>query len=94
MQIVSIFRAKIVDISPKLFTIEATGSEDKVNALINILKGVWNKRNGANRNCCPYPELPKPNKLLSPNKGGLKEVPVNAGGNKGIFQQLKYENSF
>ncbi|MEK6645557.1 MAG: acetolactate synthase small subunit [Candidatus Firestonebacteria bacterium] len=39
MQIVNIFRAKIVDISPKTFTIEATGSEDKVNALINILKG-------------------------------------------------------
>ena len=38
MQIVSIFRAKIVDISPKTFTVEVTGSVDKVQALINLLK--------------------------------------------------------
>lgn len=38
MQIVDIFRAKIVDISPKTFTVEITGTEDKVNALINLLK--------------------------------------------------------
>ena len=56
MQIVNIFRAKIVDISPKTFTIEATGSEDKVNALINILKRIWNKRNGANWNSCFIPK--------------------------------------
>ncbi len=38
MQITNIFRAKIVDISPKTLTIEATGSEDKMNALIGLLK--------------------------------------------------------
>ena len=38
MQVANIFRAKIVDISPKSLTIEATGSEDKVNAIIGMLK--------------------------------------------------------
>jgi len=37
-QVVDIFRAKIVDISPKTLTIEATGKEDKINAIIGMLK--------------------------------------------------------
>jgi len=38
VQVVNIFRAKIVDISPKTLTIEATGREDKINAIIGMLK--------------------------------------------------------
>lgn len=38
MQIVNIFRANIVDISPKTLTIEVTGIADKVQALINLLR--------------------------------------------------------
>jgi acetolactate synthase-1/3 small subunit len=38
MQVVNIFRATIVDISPKTLTIEATGREDKINAIIGMLK--------------------------------------------------------
>ena len=38
MQIVNIFRAKIIDISNKTLTIEITGSEDKVNAMIKMLE--------------------------------------------------------
>ncbi len=38
MQIVDVFRAKIIDISPQTVTIEATGTEDKVNAIINMLR--------------------------------------------------------
>ena len=38
MEIVNIFRAKIVDISPKTLTVEATGSEPKINAIIGMLK--------------------------------------------------------
>jgi acetolactate synthase I/III small subunit len=37
MQIVDIFRGKIIDISEKTFTIEVTGSLDKVNAIENLL---------------------------------------------------------
>jgi acetolactate synthase-1/3 small subunit len=38
IQVVNIFRASIVDISPKTLTIEATGKEDKINAIIGMLK--------------------------------------------------------
>ncbi len=38
IQVINVFRAKIVDISPRTLTIEATGSEDKINAIIGMLK--------------------------------------------------------
>jgi len=38
MQLANIFRAKIIDISPKTVTIEITGKEDKVNAAIGMLR--------------------------------------------------------
>jgi len=38
LQICDIFRARIVDVAPKAVTIEATGTEDKVKALVNMLK--------------------------------------------------------
>ncbi|NWF77746.1 MAG: acetolactate synthase small subunit [Chloroflexi bacterium] len=38
MQIVDIFRANIVDVSPSSLTIEVTGDEDKVNSLIGLLR--------------------------------------------------------
>jgi acetolactate synthase I/III small subunit len=38
MQITETYRAKIIDVSPESVIIEATGEEDKVQALINMLK--------------------------------------------------------
>lgn len=38
MQIAEIFRAKVVDISPRTLTLEATGSWQKVDAIIKMLK--------------------------------------------------------
>jgi len=38
MQVVSIFRANIIDISPKTLTIEVTGKEDKLDAAIGMLR--------------------------------------------------------
>lgn len=38
MQIVDIFRAKIIDISDSTFTIEVTGGIEKVDAIENLLK--------------------------------------------------------
>ncbi|MFZ3073078.1 MAG: acetolactate synthase small subunit [Thermodesulfobacteriota bacterium] len=35
---VDIFRAKVVDVSPKSYTIEMTGDEEKVKAMIELLK--------------------------------------------------------
>ncbi len=39
IQIVDIFRANIVDVSPDSVIIEATGDEEKVNSLFNLLRG-------------------------------------------------------
>jgi acetolactate synthase-1/3 small subunit len=38
MQITDIFRAKIVDVQPKSLSIEVTGSEDKVEKFIELMK--------------------------------------------------------
>jgi acetolactate synthase-1/3 small subunit len=40
MNIVDIFRARIIDVSRKSYIIEATGTEDKVNALIELLRPI------------------------------------------------------
>ena len=37
MQIVDIFRAKIVDVSQDTLIVEVTGNEDKVNSLVDLL---------------------------------------------------------
>jgi acetolactate synthase-1/3 small subunit len=37
-RIVEIFRARIVDSSPTTYTIEVTGDEDKIEAILNFLK--------------------------------------------------------
>lgn len=37
LRIVDIFRCKVVDVSPTEFTIEATGTHDKLDAIINLL---------------------------------------------------------
>ena len=38
MQIGEIFRAKVIDVSPRTLTLEATGSQQKVDAIIKMLK--------------------------------------------------------
>jgi len=37
-QLVDIFRAQIIDVSPESMTIQITGTEDKVESLINMLR--------------------------------------------------------
>lgn len=38
LRIVDIFRAKIVDVTPKSYTIEATGAPAKINAILDLLR--------------------------------------------------------
>ena len=38
LQICDVFRAKIVDVGPKSVVVEATGTADKVEALIDLLR--------------------------------------------------------
>ncbi len=39
MQIVDIFRANIVDVASDSVTVEVTGDEDKIDSLLNLLRG-------------------------------------------------------
>ena len=38
LRIVDIFRAKIIDVTPKSYTIEATGNPVKINAILDLLR--------------------------------------------------------
>ncbi len=38
LRLVEIFRCRIVDVSPETYTVEITGTEDKVNAFIELVK--------------------------------------------------------
>ena len=38
LRIVDIFRGKVVDVSPKTYTVEVTGSEGKIGAIVEMLK--------------------------------------------------------
>ncbi|MDW8095299.1 MAG: acetolactate synthase small subunit [Aquificaceae bacterium] len=38
LRLVEIFRAKIVDVSPETYTVEITGTEDKINAFIDLVR--------------------------------------------------------
>ncbi len=38
MQTVDIFRAKVVDVNNQIITVETTGTEDKINALLELLR--------------------------------------------------------
>ncbi len=40
LSIVEIFRAKVVDVSAKTYTIEITGDEDRINAFVELLKPI------------------------------------------------------
>src|SRR6266566_7309091 len=38
MQLVDVYRARIVDVSPESLVIEATGTEDKIDSLVEVLR--------------------------------------------------------
>ncbi len=40
LRLVDIFRAQIVDVAPRCYTVEMTGDEEKVNALVQLLKPI------------------------------------------------------
>ena len=40
MQLVDVYRARVVDVSPESLVIETTGTEDKIDSLLEVLPGV------------------------------------------------------
>ena len=46
MQLVDVFRARVVDVAPDSLIIEITGTEDKIDGLLDVLRPVRRARNG------------------------------------------------
>ena len=44
LRLVNLFRAKVIDVGPEYYIIEATGDEEKVTALINLFKPMGIKK--------------------------------------------------
>ncbi len=44
LRIVDIFRCKVVDVGPEYYIIESSGTEDKLEALLNLLKPIGIKK--------------------------------------------------
>ena len=40
LRVIDIFRGKVVDVSPKSYAVEITGTEEKIQAVIDILKPI------------------------------------------------------
>jgi acetolactate synthase-1/3 small subunit len=40
LRVIDIFRGKVIDVSPTTYTLEITGDEEKLEALINLLKPI------------------------------------------------------
>ena len=38
LRIVDIFRSKVLDVTPRTFTVEVTGTEDKIQAMVHLLR--------------------------------------------------------
>ena len=49
MQLVDVYRARIVDVSPESLVIETTGTEDKIDSLVEVLAALRRHRDGAHR---------------------------------------------
>ncbi len=47
MQLVHVFRARVVDVATESLVVEITGTEDKIDGLIDVLRPVRRARNGA-----------------------------------------------
>ena len=46
MQLVDVFRARVVDVAPESLIIEITGTEDKIDGLLEVLRAVRRPRDG------------------------------------------------
>jgi len=65
LQLVNVFRARVVDVSPESLTIEITGGEDKIDGLLEVLRpfgvlemvrtGIVAMRRGSKSSLIPLP---------------------------------------
>ena len=66
IDVVSLFRGKAVDVSPESITIEATGSPEKLTALLEMLSRTVS-RSWCSRGRLPWGEGAEPSPITSPS---------------------------
>ena len=49
MQLCEVFRARVVDVGPEALVVEITGDADKIDGLVDVLRPVRRRRDGAHR---------------------------------------------
>ena len=76
MHVVNTFRAKIVDVSPESLTIEVTGSEGKIDAMLELLRPFDLK------------EVVRTGQIAMARRGDLK-APAKCGGKTGVCKTVK-----
>ena len=76
MHVVNTFRAKIVDVSPDSLTIEVTGSEGKIDAMLELLRPFDLK------------EVVRTGQIAMARRGELK-APSKCGGKTGVCKVAK-----
>jgi hypothetical protein len=76
MQLVDVYRARIVDVSPESLVIETTGTEDKIDSLVEVLRPygvvemVRTGRVAMVRGLAPTPRLGVPRNVPKTDIGG------------------------
>lgn len=74
MQLVDVFRARVVDVAPDSVIVETTGTEEKINGLLEVLRpygirelvrtGRVGMVRGSESVMVPAPETPRPVRIV------------------------------
>jgi len=81
MQLVDVFRARVVDVAPEAVIVETTGTEEKINGLLEVLRpygilelvrtGRVGMVRGAQSVMVPPPEVPRPPRRAPADDGNV-----------------------
>ena len=83
MQLVDVYRARIVDVSPESLMVEVTGAEDKIDSLLDVLRpygvlaAVRTGRVAMARGAARTPRARRPSAAL---RGPMPRIPRDTGG--------------
>jgi len=82
MQLVDVYRARIVDVAPDSLMVEVTGTEDKIDSLLDVLRpyGVIEAvRTGRVAMARGGPRTPRLRRASAALRGPMPRVPRDAG---------------
>ena len=74
MQLVDVYRARIIDVSPESLVIETTGTEDKIDSLLEVLQALRGHRDGPNRTGRDGPRHGAPDEAAPRARAGRRRL--------------------